>query len=257
MQTDNTSTTATREDFEQFLPHLSIDCCVFGFLENQLKILLIRWEDFEQWSLPGGFIFPDESVDAAARRILRERTSLQDIFLEQFKIFGDVNRTSSAGSREAMEQAGLDVKTQKWLLQRTISLGYYALVDFSKAIPTTAPMIGDCRWWNIEQVPALIHDHMDILQHARKALQAHLLNRPLGMNLLPKKFTMTELRRLYETILGKPIDRRNFEKKILKMGIVDRLNEVKTDVAYKAPLLYRFNVAKYEQLLNEDFGFGF
>jgi ADP-ribose pyrophosphatase YjhB (NUDIX family) len=257
MQANDTHSPAIWEDFEKFLPHISIDCCVFGFHENQLKILLIQWENFELWSLPGGFIFPDESVDAAAGRILQERTSLQDIFLEQFKIFGEVNRTNLPKDKKIVQASGLDPYVQSWLLQRTISLGYYALVDFSKALPTTAPMIKDCRWWNIEQVPPLINDHSAILMHARKALQLHLLNKPIGLNLLPKKFTMTELRRLYETILGKPIDRRNFEKKMLKLGIIDRLDEVKSEVTHKAPLLYQFNLTKYNQLLAADFGFGF
>ncbi|QHT69936.1 NUDIX hydrolase [Rhodocytophaga rosea] len=257
MQTKKNTATAPYDDFSKFLPHISIDCCVFGFHENQLKILLIKWEKFGVWSLPGGFIFPEESVDAAAKRILQERTSLQNIFLEQFKIFGEVNRTNLPGSREMLERSEVDSQTQQWLLQRTISLGYYALVDFSKAIPTTTPLIADCRWWDISKVPHLIHDHADIVKHALKALQGHLLNKPIGLNLLPTKFTMTELRRLYETILGKTIDRRNFEKKMLKLGILDRLDEVKTDVGHKAPVLYRFNLATYDELLNADFGFGF
>ena len=257
MEKENSFSTINQERIEQYLPHLSIDCCVFGFHENQLKILLIQWEGFELWSLPGGFILPDESADAAAQRILRERTSLQDIFLEQFKIFGEVNRTNNPESRKVIQQSGLDPTAQNWLLQRTISLGYYALVDFSKAIPTTAPLIQDCRWWDIQAVPPLMQDHAEILKHARKALQLHLLNKPIGYNLLPEKFTMTELRRLYETILGKSIDRRNFEKKMLKLGRLARLEEVKTNVTHKAPLLYRFSQAKYHELLNADFGFGF
>lgn len=257
MQTQKSVVSAQLEYFDKYLPHLSIDCCVFGFHENQLKILLIQWENFDLWSLPGGFIFPDESVDAAAKRILQERTILENIFLEQFKIFGEVDRTSTQASKKIIQQSPLDITTQRWLLQRTISLGYYALVDFSKVIPTLAPGIQDCRWWDIKQVPALLHDHTDILKHALKALRFHLLNKPIGLNLLPAKFTMSELRRLYETILDKSIDRRNFEKKMLKSGIVDRLDEVKTDVGHKAPLLYQFNLATYEALLNAEFVFGF
>lgn len=257
MQTENTASSSDRAPFEQYLPHISIDCCVFGFHDNQLKILLIRRERFESWSLPGGFILPEESVDAAATRILQDCTSLQDIFLEQFKIFGEVNRTSFPEARRVIEASIPDIRTRNWLLQRTISLGYYALVDFSKVVPTTPPQIAAICWWGLEQLPALTHDHADIVKHARKALQLHLLNKPIGYNLLPEKFTMTQLRRLYETILDKPIDRRNFEKKMLKLGILDRLEEVKTDVSYKAPLLYRFNQQKYQELLNADFGFGF
>ena len=257
MSSEAHSSPINHEQFEQYLPHVSIDCCVFGFNENQLKILLIQWVSKEAWSLPGGFIFPDESVDAAARRILQERTNLKDIYLEQFKIFGEVNRNNSPESRKFIQESELGSKAQNWLLQRTISLGYYALVDFSRAIPATAPLIYDCRWWNLQEVPPLILDHAEILKHARRALQLHLLNRPIGYNLLPGKFTMTQLRRLYETILDKTIDRRNFEKKMLKLGILDRLEEVKSDVAYKPPLLYQFNRAKYQELLDSDFGFGF
>jgi 8-oxo-dGTP diphosphatase len=257
MHTEKNSAIEPHDDFSKYLPHISIDCCVFGFHENQLKILLIKWEKFGEWSLPGGFIFPEESVDAAAKRILQERTSLQNIFLEQFKVFGEANRTNLPGSRERMQRSNVDIRTQQWLLQRTISLGYYALVDFSKAIPTTARLIEDCRWWDIGNVPELIHDHAEIVKQALKALQGHLLNKPIGLNLLPAKFTMTQLRRLYETILGKTIDRRNFEKKMLKLGILDRLDELKTDVGHKAPVLYRFNLATYQELLNTDFGFGF
>ncbi len=245
------------ENLAKYLPHLSIDCCVFGFHENQLKILLIQWQSITPWSLPGGFILPNESVDAAAKRILQERTSLKDIYLEQFKIFGEVNRTNSPENRKYILDSDLPASSKDWLLQRTISLGYYALIDFSKAMPTTAPLIQDCRWWDIQEVPLLIHDHPQILQQARRALQLHLLNKPLGYNLLPEKFTMTELRRLYEIILDKSIDRRNFEKKMLKLGILDRLEEVKTNVSYKAPLLYKFNQAKYQELLEADFGLGF
>jgi 8-oxo-dGTP diphosphatase len=257
MQKEFYPASINQDHFLQYLPHLSIDCCVFGFHENQLKILLIQWENLDRWSLPGAFILPEESVDAAAQRILQERTNLPDIYLEQFRIFGEVNRTNSPGNRKVILESGLDTQVKDRLLQRTISLGYYALIDFSKAIPTKAPLIQDCRWWDIQEVPALLQDHADIIKQARKTLQLHLFNKPIGYNLLPEKFTMTELRHLYETILGKTIDRRNFGKKILKMGILDRLDEVKTDGGHKPTMLFRFNQARYQELLNSDLGFGF
>lgn len=257
MHIDKLTSVARQDRFENYLPGISIDLCVLGFHENKLKILLIRWEKLDFWSLPGGFICVNESVDAAAKWILQERTGLDNIFLEQFKVFGEVNRTNSAEHKTVIQNSGLDNEIKAFLLKRTISVGYYALVDFSKATPATAKLIADCRWWDVHAVPPLILDHAEILSSARRALQLHLINKPIGYNLLPEKFTMGELRRLYETILGKPIDRRNFEKKMLKLGILERLEEVKSGVTYKPPFLYKFNPIKYQELLNADFGFGF
>ncbi len=248
---------AEHDHLKNYMPGISIDCCVLGFHENQLKIMLIRWEKLNFWSLPGGFIYLDESVDAAAKRILKERTGLDDIFLEQFRVFGEISRTNSDESKSVFQISGLDPEIQAFLLKRTISVGYYALVDFTKATPTTAELIANCRWWDVHAVPPLVQDHAEIYLSAPKALQLHLINKPIGYNLLPEKFTMGEVRRLYETILEKPIDRRNFEKKMLKLGILERLEEVKSGLTHKSPFLYKFNLTKYQELLNADFGFGF
>jgi ADP-ribose pyrophosphatase YjhB (NUDIX family) len=243
--------------YETFIPHISIDCVVFGFYENQLKLLLIQWKQTGKWSLPGGFIRRDESVDTAATHILQDRTGLENIYLEQFKIFGGVDRNNTPDTQTILEASGTPVGADNWLLQRMVSVGYYALVDFSKTVPTPDFLLNDCRWWDIKEIPTLLFDHDQIVRSALKALRLQLINKPIGYNLLPGKFTMAELRRLYETILDKTIDRRNFEKKMLKLGILERLDEVKTDVTYKAPVLYRFNLVKYQELLEADFGFGF
>jgi 8-oxo-dGTP diphosphatase len=257
MQTDKSIIDFIQRGYETYLPHISIDCAVFGFYENQLKILLIQWKETGKWSLPGGFIQRSESVDEAAKRILQERTGLENIFLEQFKLFGDANRKNTPDTQTIIQAAGTGIEADNWLLQRMVSIGYYALVDFSRTKPTPDLLLEDCRWWDIQEMPPLLFDHEEIVKSALKALRLQLINQPVGYNLLPEKFTMSQLRRLYETILDKTIDRRNFEKKMLKLGILDRLDEVKSDVSYKAPMLYRFNQAKYQGLLNADFGFGF
>lgn len=242
---------------EQHLPHLSIDCAVFGYHQNQLKILLIKWLESGNWSLPGGFVRRQESVDVAAQRILCSRTGLTDVYLEQFKVFGDAGRTNTPDTKTIILAAGVQIKPDNWMLQRMVSVGYYALVDFSEVNPTPDFLSESCQWWDLAALPPLLFDHTAIVKDALKALQQHLKNKPIGYSLLPEKFTMTEFRRLYETILGRPIDRGNFEKKMLKLGILDRLDEVKSGVTFKPPFLYTFNLPKYQELLNADFGFGF
>ena len=242
---------------ERYLTHLSVDCVVFGFHDNQLKLLLTKVINLGQWSLPGGFIRKEESVDMAAKRILRERTGLEDIFLEQFKVFGSVDRNNTPDTKRIVQAIDKNISENNWLLQRMVSMGYYALVDIEKVTPTPDTLSEECRWWDLTALPPLLFDHTDIVKDALKAMRQHLANKPIGFNLLPEKFTMTELRRLYETILGRPIDRGNFEKKMLKLGILERLDEVKNNVTYKAPFLYRFNTTKYQELLEADTGFGF
>ncbi|MDQ3291077.1 MAG: NUDIX domain-containing protein [Bacteroidota bacterium] len=196
--------------YEEHLPHLSIDCAVFGFQENQLKLLLTKVIKVNQWSLPGGFIRREESVNTAAQRILRERTGLENIYLEQFKVFGSADRNNTPDTKRIVTAIDKDISEENWLLQRMVSMGYYALVDIEKVTPTPGTLSEDCRWWDLATLPPLLFDHTEIVKDALKALRQHLTSKPIGYNLLPEKFTMTELRRLYETILGRPIDRGNF-----------------------------------------------
>ncbi|QMU29943.1 NUDIX hydrolase [Adhaeribacter radiodurans] len=257
MSTDSDFLDFIHKGYEQHLPHLSIDCAVFGFHENQLRLLLTKVIRINQWSLPGGFIRREESVDMAAQRILRERTGLDNIYLEQFKVFGSADRNNTPDTKKIVKSVDNNITDDNWLLQRMVSMGYYALVDIAKVTPTPDTLSEECRWWDLTTLPPLLFDHSEIVKDALKALRQHLANKPIGFNLLPEKFTMTELRRLYETILGRTIDRGNFEKKILKLGILDRLDEVKSNVTYKAPFLYKFNTVKYQELLETDAGFGF
>ncbi len=235
---------------ELYLPQLSIDCVIFGFHDNQLKVLLLQWKDSNRWCLPGGFILKQEHIEESAVRILRDRTGLRNIYLKQFYAFGDPNR---ARGKHAFKTS----QTPDWLMQRFVTIGYWSLVEFSKVVPVPDEFSKVCTWCEINKVPTLILDHSEILERARQSLRLDLNDYPVGKDLLPKKFTMPELQRLYETILGKTLDRRNFQKKVLALGILERQKERKQGGTHKAPFLYCFDIKKYKKALNEGLKFGF
>ncbi len=221
--------------FDQCIHYLSIDGVIFGFHQNQLKVLLLRWKGTNEWSLPGGFIRKAESVDVAAQRIVQERTGLDDLYLQQFHIFGDAVRYDQEAT---WRKINLPVDGTQWS-ERTISLGYYALVEHSKVIPTPDFLTELCAWWSLDDVPTLLFDHNHIIAVALQSLRKDLNDQPLN-HLLPDTFTIPELQRLHETILGQPLDARNFYKKAMASGLLERLPERRSGTPHKAPYLYRF-----------------
>lgn len=236
---------------ENYHPGFSLDCVIFGFHDNRLRVLLLKMKGVALWALPGGFLFKDEDVDTAAKRVLESRTGLQNIFLQQFQLFGGPERNDPDFNRKLLQKMDVAPDADHWFMQRFVTLGYYALVDFSKAIPRADALSEACEWWDLEEVPQLILDHNRILKRALDTLRLQLSYQPIGYNLLPDKFTMPELQKLYETILGKSLDRRNFQRKIRSYGILERLEERKSGVAHKAPYLYRFDLQKYHQALKD------
>lgn len=221
---------------EQCIHYLSIDGVIFGFHQNRLTVLLLRWKGTGEWMLPGGFILKTESVDVAARRIMLERTGLNALYLQQFHVFGDAIRYDQADTWRRMN---LPIQQTNWS-ERTISIGYYALVDYAQVIPTSDFLTDECRWWALNQVPPLLFDHNHIIEEALRSLRRELSEQPLT-HLLPDTFTIPELQRLHETILGYPLDARNFHKKIMASGTVVRLAERRVGTPHKAPWLYRFS----------------
>ena len=236
---------------EIYLPSLSLDCVIFGFHENQLKVLLLKMRNARQWALPGGFIMKKEDIEDAAKRVLKERTGLSEIFLQQFNVFGRPKRSDPNFHRKLLRKDGFEMPGNHWLLRRFVTVGYYALVEYSFVNPRPDSFSDHCTWRDIDDLPELMMDHRQILDKALETLRSHLSYRPIGYNLLPEKFTMPQLQRLYETILHKKLDRRNFQRKILSYGIMKRLKEVKTGVAHKAPYLYRFDLRKYHKALEQ------
>jgi ADP-ribose pyrophosphatase YjhB (NUDIX family) len=167
-----------------FVPQLSIDCVIFGFHQNQLKVLLLQWKETLKWSLPGGFVYHDEHIDDAAVRMLNSRTGLKNIYLKQFLTFGDPDRVKNTHGAKP-----INVATKTWLKSRFITIGYWAIVDFSEVMPSPDEFSVDCKWWDINKIPKLILDHNLILDEALQSLRRNLNEYPVGRNLLPQKFT--------------------------------------------------------------------
>lgn len=243
-----------REAEMLYHPGLSLDCVIFGFHDNRLKVLLLKLKQADLWALPGGFVLRKESLDEAAVRVLRERTGLENIYLQQFHTFGDPGRSDASLHRSIMKRSGLRLPPGSFFLSRFITVGYYALVEYSTVQPVPDDFSESCDWYDIHELPVLMMDHAEILRKALATLQLHLQYHPIGYNLLPPKFTMPELQALYETILDRSLDRRNFQRKMLASGILKKLKERKTGVAHRAPFLYRFDQKRYRQALEKGFG---
>ncbi len=237
----------------KIIEQVSIDCVIFGFHDNQLKILLLKFKGVDAWALPGGFVFHNESIEEAANRILENRTGIKDIYLEQFYVFGNKNRQYREVHEEVMNINDIDWKENHWLFQRFISIGFYALVDFSKVTPELDDLSEICGWYDIEDMPNLAFDHPQIFQKALATLRSNLDTRLVGFNLLPKTFTMGELQSLYETILGKKLIRTNFQRKILSLEVLERVEKKFSGGSHKAPYIYRLDDAKVEAFLKTNF----
>jgi 8-oxo-dGTP diphosphatase len=218
-------------------PALTVDCVVFGLDAEDLQVLLVQRgvEPFRgRWALPGGFVRLHETLEEAARRELEEETGVRQVFLEQLYTFGAVNRDPR---------------------ERVVSVAYYALAKLSDHRIKAATDARDAAWFAVSDVPPLAFDHDDILAVALERLKSKVRYQPIGFELLPAKFTLGQLQRLYETVLERPLDKRNFRKKILGMDLLVGLDEVEMDVAHRAARLYRFDKAKYRQLERQGFNF--
>ena len=239
----------SKEASENYLPHISIDCVVFGFHEGLMKVLLLKIKNDAGWYLPGGFILKKEPIEAAANRILKERTGLDDIFLQQFYVFGDPER-----SKEHFEMyRDMLPADENWFASRFLTIGYYALVDFYDTNPSADEFSESGNWCDLNDLPKLKLDHALILKTALDTLRLHLNYHPVGYNLMQKEFTMPELQKLYETILNKKLDRRNFQRRMLGYGILTRSELQRKGGAHKAPYLYSFDLKNYEAALKEGF----
>ncbi len=232
---------------ESYVGHISIDCVVFGFHEGQLKVLLLKMKNEDAWYLPGGFVFKAEPIEMAANRILKDRTGLDEIFLQQFHVFGDPER--SRPHRDMYKD--MLPPSENWFSNRFLTIGYYALVDFENVTPTPDNLSESCTWYDLADLPPMELDHGLILKTALDTLRLHLNYQPVGYNLMPKEFTMPELQKLYETILDKKLDRRNFQRRILGFGILNRSEQPRKGGAHKAPYLYSFDIEHYQNALKE------
>lgn len=222
---------------EDKIPFLSIDAVIFGLDNGKLKILLIK-RAIEpargMWALPGGFVLKDEDLDAAARRTLEYMTGINNIFMEQVYTFGQLNRFPE---------------------HRVVTIAYYALINYTLDNLRAGHDATDINWFEIDDVPELVFDHRYILDTTLHFLRAKVRTEPIGFELLPDKFTLTQLQGLYQTVLGTTFDTRNFRKKLLKMNLLLPLEETQIGVAHRAARLYSFNKETYEKLKEKGFTF--
>jgi 8-oxo-dGTP diphosphatase len=221
-------TTATHKNVQQLLQEnkdyfkiaLSVDCVILGFENEELKVLLIQsdLEEFEnEWSLLGDLVKPDENLDTAPYRVLKERTGLDDVFLEQVHTFGNISR----------HPAG-----------RVITTAYYSLIDIQHHQLNLQH--NQLHWHPVNEIKSLAFDHKEILDTCMAQLREKIMDHPIVFNLLPEKFSLRQLQSLYQSILGSQLDRRNFRKKLFLMGWLEDLNELEQDVPHRPGKLYKF-----------------
>lgn len=238
-----------------FLSGISVDCVIIGFEDQKLKILILKWKSKDEvWGLPGGFVQKNEDLEKAAIRVLNQRTGVRLPFLEQFKTFGSADRDSLPKQSHQIDIEGINKDHLKWLNQRFITTGYLSLVDIKKCDPKPGLFSEEIRWAGLDELPVLMLDHDVIVKTAIRYIKNQINYLPFGINLLPEKFTMKELQLLYEAILDKKLDRGNFQRKMLKLGIFIRHEKHLEGGAHKAPFLYSFDEEKYETLLEQGFG---
>lgn len=223
--------------YQHARPAVTVDCVVFGLDDEDLKVLLIQ-RDIEpfagKWALPGGFVKMDETLEQSALRELAEETGLTKVFLEQLYTFGNPGRDPR---------------------ERVVTVAYYALVKLLDHKVQAATDARNAAWFAVDDLPKLCFDHDEILTTALKRLQGKVRYQPIGFELLPPKFSLTQLQRMYEIILERELDKRNFRKKVLSLDILQELDEVEQDVAHRAARLYRFDERKYRQLVKDGFNF--
>jgi len=223
-------------DFPKIL--VAVDAIIFGFNENEydLKLLLLKRQftpEKGKWSLMGGFVAPEENLDNAAQRIVSQLTGLNNVYMEQLFAFGDVARDAGG---------------------RIISVAYFSLIKINEHDSELVKKYG-ASWISVSELPGLIFDHNDMVNRAMRKLRIRARTQPIGFELLPEKFTIPQLQRLYEAIYQIPFDKRNFRRKLLSMGLLEKLSEKEKETSKKGAFYYQFNQKKYEGLLEKGFNF--
>ena len=238
-------------------PNVSVDCVIFGFDLEKLNVLVIdrgenQLAENARLALPGNLIYNNENLEQAAYRVLEELTSLKDIYLEQIGAFGDPNRICKEADRAWLQSIRAEPEA------RVITVAYFSLVKMEDYMPHAASFAKNAAWIPANEITDLAFDHYDILQAARNKLKEKIKIQPIGFNLLPEKFTLSQLHKLYESILDKDLDKRNFRRKVQKLDILTQLNEKQEGVPHKPSELYKFNEEKYQELTQHGYdNFGF
>lgn len=222
---------------KRIIKNLSIDCVVFGFENNNLEVLLIKRKrnpEKGSWALPGGFVLNTETLDEAAVRILQETSNVKNIYLEQVHIFSKIDRFPS---------------------RRVVTVAYFALINPEKHFLDPGTDTTDVKWHKIDGDIDFPFDHSEIFNKALNQLRQRVRYKPIGFELLPQKFSLTQLQNLYECILGESLDKRNFRKKILGLKMLLPLDDFQRGVSHRAARLYKFDFRAYQILKKKGFNF--
>jgi 8-oxo-dGTP diphosphatase len=228
-------------------PHVSVDCVIFGFDDLSLKVLLLDRNQGltpemprapESLKLPGSMVYDDEDIDTAATRVLKDLTGLENIYLQQFQVFGSPDRLSNINDLNWLQSI------TRMKINRVVTIAYYSLIKLHKSMPCEGKVV----WCDIKNMPQLAFDHKEIVQRGLYMLRREVHNEPLVFELLPKKFTIRQLQTLYELIEGKKLDNRNFRKSIAKWGYLSAINEKERNVAHKPAQYFRFDKRAYQRV---------
>lgn len=207
---------------------VAVDCVIFGFNEGELSLLLLK-RNFQpamgEWSIMGGFTQENESTDEAAKRVLGELTGLKNVYMEQVAVFGEVDRDPG---------------------ERVVSIVYYALINIDEYDRELVQQ-HNAFWVNVNELPPLIFDHGKMVEKARRLMQKNASTKPIGFNLLPKLFTLSQLQSLYEAIYGEPIDKRNFRKRVAEMDYIEKTDMIDKQGSRRGAALYQFNSKAYRK----------
>lgn len=243
---------------KEAIPQLSINCVIFGFHDKTLQVVVnrISLRESEMYVLPGGYIKYNEDLTDAVQRIVKESTGLEKILFRQFAVFGSASRSFG---KELIEKKLLKSETERslvdWMSKRFVSICYLALVDFDKIVLKPSQFLDTAEWLPLSKTNTLAMDHNDIVKEARESLLKEMPYTPIASNLLPAKFTLPELQALVESILGRPVDRPNFRRKILSTGMIVKVGEDSSGKRRPADL-YKFKNGKKTSLIDE-FKLGF
>ena len=222
---------------KDIVKNLSINCVVFGFEKGTLEVLLVKRDNHREkgkWALPGGFVIKNEDIDQAAVRILDETSNVKNIYLEQVQTFGEVDRFPS---------------------RRVISIAYFALINPERHSLKPGIDTSDVQWYTVKSTPNMPFDHNKIFRSALIKLRKSIRYKPIGFELLPQKFTLTQFQNLYECIMDQKLDKRNFRKKLLSMNLLQKLDEQQQGVPHRAAQLFKFDIKTYKKLKKNGFSF--
>lgn len=225
---------------KEFLPHVSVDVVIFGYHRGTLRILILQLFESPWFILPGGYIHLEEDLEEAATRIMFQRTGLKDIHLEQFYTAGKKDRVNGQVVRKILKDCEIGKKNIQWITNRFITVCYYTLIDYTRVTPLPDQFSGKIDWYDPADLPPMLFDHAEIINHALEKLRVNLDTWLMRGNILPEPFTMKELQICYETVLQRKLVRTNFQRRMLSLKILKRLSKQYTGRAHKAPYLYKF-----------------